>query len=395
MKTIAIVTPKIDTFSNPTLILLFEKLIEENYKILFFGFDQIFIPKEIREKINFCVFPFNFYRSGKHPRNIVKIMKQYFQVYKILKIENKVNTIICVDPMGLVIAGRIKKLVNVNIVYASFEIFFEEEFHIAKKKILKKLERKYSKNVSMVMIQDGRREKLLREVNDFSDQTKFLHIPVSPKQMEVISTGFDLHDELGIPRNKRIVVYSGTLQSWSGINELLDILNTGLSDEFWLVLHSHHILEDTDQLKVRIDHLKDSNFNISFHNKPFYDYREYVEFLSKCHIGIATYFPFYTLDVFAGKNIEEIGLSSGKFSTYMMLGIPTITTSNLIYKELNDKYHFGEIIETMNDLPRALNNINNDYDAKAKACKTLFKEELEPESRINNLMSYIEQSNID
>jgi len=393
MKTIAIVTPKIDTFCNPTLILLFEKLLAEGFKILFFGFEQIFIPKEIKDKLNFCVFPFNFYKSGMRPKNIAKILKQYYEVYKILKIENKVRTIICVDPMGLVIAGRIKKLVDINIIYASFEIFFEEEFHIQRKKILKKLERKYSRKVGLVMIQDGSREKLLRQVNDFNDNTKFMHIPVSPKQMDISSTGLDLYREMNIPRDKKIVVYSGTLQGWSGIHELLDLFKGRWNKDFWLVVHSHHILEDKEELRIKIDNLINSNCNISFHNEPFYDYKDYIEFLSKCQIGIATYFPNKS-DVFAGKNIEEIGLSSGKFSTYMMLGIPTITTSNSIYKELNNKYHFGEIIDTMNELPEALIRIGNDFDEKVRACKTLFKNELEPESRINNLINYIEKSNV-
>jgi len=388
MKTIAIVTPKIDTFSNPTLILLIEKLLAEGYKILFFGFEQLFIPEELKDKLIFCGFPFNFYKSGKSPKNIAKILKQYYQVYKVLKIENKVKTIICVDPMGLVIAGRIKKLINVKIIYASFEIFFEEEFHIQKKKILKKLERKYSRKVDLVIIQDGRREKLLRQVNDFKDDTRFLHIPVSPKQMDISSTGYDIYKEMNIPRDKRIVVYSGTLQDWSGIHELINLFQDIWNNDFWLVLHTHHIMEDKDELKIKIDNLKKSNCNISCHNKPFYNYNEYIEFLSKCHIGIATYFP-NTTDVFAGKNIEEIGLSSGKFSTYMMLGIPTITTSNSIYKELNNKYRFGETIDIMNELPQALIRIENDFDAKVKACKSLFKNELEPESRISNLINYI------
>ena len=41
MKSIAIITPKTDTFSNPILVILFERLIKENYKILFFAFDQL------------------------------------------------------------------------------------------------------------------------------------------------------------------------------------------------------------------------------------------------------------------------------------------------------------------------------------------------------------------
>ncbi|MEO8399396.1 MAG: hypothetical protein ABI550_06225 [Ignavibacteriaceae bacterium] len=137
MKTIAILTPKIDTFSNPTLTLVFEKLIDEKYKILFFAYEQLFIPKSIYNKIECHQLPFNFYKLKKNLTIFKKILKQAYNIYKILRIDNKVNVIICVDPMGLVIGGRIQRLVKVKIIYASFEIFSEDEFFIQRKKILK------------------------------------------------------------------------------------------------------------------------------------------------------------------------------------------------------------------------------------------------------------------
>jgi hypothetical protein len=136
--------------------------------------------------------------------------------------------------------------------------------------------------------------------------------------------------------------------------------------------------------------LLNSNTQVSFHNEPFYDLRDYAAFLSRCYIGIATYFP-NTVDVFAGKNLQVIGLSSGKFSTYMMLGIPTITTSNIIYKELNKEYNFGETINTVTEIPNALNKIHLDYDQKSEGCRSLYKNVLDPVSRIENLINEIEK----
>ena len=89
MKTIAFVTPKIDTFSNPTLIFLFEKLLEKDYTILFFGFEQMFIPSEIRKRIKFYQLPFNFYEFNYNYKDIKKLLKQYYFIYKTLKVENK------------------------------------------------------------------------------------------------------------------------------------------------------------------------------------------------------------------------------------------------------------------------------------------------------------------
>jgi len=388
MKTIAIVTPKIDTFSNPTLTLIIEKLIEENYKILFFGFEQLFIPRELKAKMDFYTLPFNFYKSKKDLNALIKNMNQCYELYKLLKIENRVKALICVDPMGLVIAGRIQRLVNLKIIYASFEIFFEDEFYIQKKKILKVLERKYSQKVDSVIIQDPAREKLLREVNDFNPKTKFLRIPVSPKRLKVNENNLNLHESQNIPEDKTIVVYSGTLLGWSGVSDLLDIFKEKWNKKFWLLLHSHHSLDDKNEIKLKIDELIKSKQQISFHDYAFYNFEDYAKFLLKCDIGIATYFP-NSVDIFAGKNLQEIGLSSGKFSSYMMLEKPTVTTSNPIYKQLNEKYNFGEVINTMADLPEALNKILENYETKVHGCRELFDNELDPELKIENLFSEI------
>ncbi|MBK6506646.1 MAG: hypothetical protein IPG02_13505 [Ignavibacteria bacterium] len=112
MKSVAIITPKIDTFSNPTLIALIDELIERKIKILFFGFEQIFIPKHVREKLELNELPFNFYKFEPSFRRMKKITTQYVDLFVKLKIKNKVEYLICVDPMGLVIAGRMKSAIN-------------------------------------------------------------------------------------------------------------------------------------------------------------------------------------------------------------------------------------------------------------------------------------------
>ncbi|MEO8447651.1 MAG: hypothetical protein ABI528_09160, partial [bacterium] len=78
-----------------------------------------------------------------------------------------------------------------------------------------------------------------------------------------------------------------------------------------------------------------------------------------------------------------------KFSSYMMLGKPTVTTSNTIYKQLNEKYNFGEVINTMAELPEALNKIKENYETKVNGCRELFNNELDPELKIDNLFSEI------
>ncbi|MBK9228717.1 MAG: hypothetical protein IPL67_17105 [Ignavibacteria bacterium] len=390
MKSVAIITPKIDTFSNPTLIALIDELIERKIKILFFGFEQIFIPKHVREKLELNELPFNFYKFEPSFRRMKKITTQYVDLFVKLKIKNKVEYLICVDPMGLVIAGRMKSAINAKIIYASFEIFFDDEFFVQRKKILKELEMKYSSDVDTVIIQDPRREKLLRDVNNFDEKTKFVHIPVSPMPSESPETTTDVHKEFGIPRDKKIAVYSGSLQGWSGISEILDLFPEKWNYDYWFLIHSHHRLEADNPVKKTLDRLIGSGMPITIHDKPFYEYKDYASFLAGCDVGFATYFP-NPLDIFAGKNIQVIGLSSGKFSTYMMLGLPAVTTNHKTYAELNRDYSFGSIIDTPEDIPNALRVIGEDIESMKQNCKRLYREVLDPTKNIRSIVDYIER----
>ncbi|MBK8982176.1 MAG: hypothetical protein IPM38_07600 [Ignavibacteria bacterium] len=390
-KTIAFLSPKIDTFTNPTLVALIQKLIAKGYDIIYYGFDQLFIPSEYRKYIEFKELPFNFYTLDKNPKNIFKFLKQYLKLIRDFKWNNKIKAMICVDPMGLVIGGRIKKVIGFKLIYASFEIFFEDEFFVQRKRVLKKLEMNYSKLSDIVIIQDDRREKLLKSVNNFTDKTIFLKIPVSPLKTEVIDNDYDIYNEFYIPADKIIAVYSGSLQNWSGISEIISLFPDKWDNDFWLLIHTHQKLDKNSELKYEIENLIANNQNISLHEKPFYRFEEYFNFLSKCNIGIATYFP-NNLDIFAGKNLEAIGLSSGKFSTYMMLGIPTITTNHYIYKILNNKYRYGEIINSISDLPGALKKIRSGLTAKSESCRLLYDKVLNPDLRIDDLINHIENS---
>jgi hypothetical protein len=291
--------------------------------------------------------------------------------------------------MGLVIAGRMKSVTNAKIIYASFEIFFEDEFFVQRKKILKDLEMKYSAEVDTVIIQDIRRERLLRDVCNFSGNAKFIHIPVSPIPFDVSGRVKDLHKELGIPTDKKIAVYSGSLQGWSGITEILELFPDNWNQDYWFLIHSHHKVEADHPAKKTIDSLLKSGMPITLHDQPFYEYKDYASFLAGCDVGFATYFP-NQLDIFAGKNIQVIGLSSGKFSTYMMLGLPTVTTNHLTYAELNQMYSFGSIIDTAKDIPKALTKISEDFENMKENCQRLYKEVLDPTLKIKELVDQIE-----
>ena len=84
--------------------------------------------------------------------------------------------------------------------------------------------------------------------------------------------------------------------------------------------------------------------------------------------------------------MKEIGLSSGKFSMYMMLGLPTIVTPCKVYEELIKKYRFGAVINDVSQLGEKLDEISN----QKNESNLLYESILNPINQLNSFVKCIE-----
>lgn len=353
MHHVAIVTPNSDTFTNPTLSTMFHYLKDNGITVHLFGPQQMPQCPDDIDNVKFydCIFKMSF----KNPKNWAKQYKAYSIIHRVIRCNN-IKTIYAVDPLGLIIGGRVKKYLckDVKLCYLSFEIFFKEElsgYYLS----LKNKEIKYSQQIDSLLVQDEVRRDLLFAENGFTlPEDKVALIPVSHEPIEV-KEAVDIHERFGIDKSMKLAVYSGSFGKWCGTDAIIEAFDKGYWPKgYHLVFHTRRPIKEGDAYYNDVMRLAgNSEIPFTLHAHPFEAFEDLAAFLKGFEVALALYYPNFD-NPYYGKNMQEIGLSSGKFSMYMMLGIPTIVTACKTYNELIKKYKFGAVIEDVKDFSSEL-----------------------------------------
>jgi len=384
MKSIVLVTPNSDTFTNPTLTTLFQMLNEKGINVYLFGPDQqpgcpsnLLNVQPINSRFRLNLF--------KNPKKYWKHFQSYLKVLTIIYTQ-KISTILAVDPMGLIVGGRLKKIIfkKIHLSYLSFEIFFRSELsgHYLS---LKEKEIYYSSFIDSLLVQDEQRKKLLQlENNIHLAEESIALVPVSPLKI-IPAKNIDLHEQLNIKPEYQLAVYSGSVGTWCGTDAIIEAFKKGYwNNKYWLVFHTRTIINSDNPYFEDLMKLNDDpQVPFSLHPHPFDSFHSLAGFLSGFDLALALYYP-NNENPYYGMNMKEIGLSSGKFSTYMMLNLPTIVTFCSIYEELLTKYHFGAILEDVKTLHEAIQRVEQ---GKNEALK-LYEEVLSPEVSLKEYVNF-------
>lgn len=390
-QTIAIFTGTADVFTNPTLVSFFELLQNKQIHVLLFSYDQVIPPPAHIKNVRSEFLP-PLISKSKGVKNGITSLKINIKTVSILK-RNKVTQLLGVDYFGFIIASRFKNfLSNASLGYFSFELLFMDEITDQKYKVLKKREIRQVKKLDYLIIQDNTRLNLFLKENGLQDakHLKIFKIPVAPKKIDMrLIEGIDLHEKLTIPKDKKILVYSGSVGNWAGSDQLLELLENNWNEKFWLVIHSRLPLAPGNEYSMKIHKLIEKGYPIRLHANPFDNYMDYAAFLKNADAAIVLY-KSEEGSMYFGKNLKEIGLASGKFSMYLMLGIPVITSAQTSYKELIKQYNFGGVIEKNVDFPALLEMCDANKEQLSKNAIKLYDEVLDPEKQ---LYSMIEQFN--
>ncbi|MES2650179.1 MAG: hypothetical protein V4663_00490 [Bacteroidota bacterium] len=380
---IGIITVGNDTFTNPTLFTLIKKLDDKGEGVaLFNDKNQDFTPPNLKH-IKYFDGPRGF-QIPRKPANFINYLRLYRDVIKQLK-ANKIVNLIAVDPVGLILAGRIKRLYKaINIHYFSFEIFFSEE--VKNNPVysdLKKKEIFYSKFVSSILIQDEERKRNLIEENKISLKFNNWHlIPVAPaiKESEI---KYD-RAKYGLTENDIVYIHSGSVARWAGINQIIDAVEKGLPENTKLFIHSRSKFDASNDIHKRLLKLKASNPGLILHDEIFDDYDDYLSFLKIFNYGIVLYEP--DGGIFTGKNIQDIGLASGKFSTYMAVGLPSLLFNCKTYHQIVKNHSIGAIVSSDNDLSHHIKS-NSLKKLHKEDCIIFYSEVLDPVLSIGSFIA--------
>ncbi len=373
--------PNSDISTNPTLVNLVRRLAADGIPVdiyqpghgdfLPFQTDsrnvtshKYYYPEPLLRSFDFRGLRFTGYHTLKrlaHPfqmRRTLKRIRQYAPE----------TVILAIDPHGAVEAHRYHRRTGIPFAYFSFEIFFRDEAQTFNDIRIKALEVEASRAASLLVLQDPHRGRLFAGENGLKDAPMF-YMPVAPAAgPEVRKTEF-LREKFRIPGDRTIVIHAGSFYTWTFAEDLIKSARHW-PEEFVLVIHTR------SRPDAAVRRLMDSGNaeNIIFSTEPLGD-AEYHEMLASADIGLVLYNPTYS-DLNVGKNIETVGLASGKFSYYMKCGIPTISVKQDSIGENLEGYRFGLNIEDFGAMPDALMAIKRQYSDLSLDARKLFNERL-------------------
>ncbi len=252
------------------------------------------------------------------------------------------DLVIGVDRQGLIEAGLLFRMTGTPFVFFSFEILFESETSAA----FKSLERTSAQFARQWFVQDEVRAMHLQRENDLDPATRTI-LPLASSGPGVTGSG-RLRDRLGVPFEKKVAIVMGSLSAWSMTREIISSVVTW-PDEWVLVVHERYgqTTNTLEALGLGVDVIPEGKVFLSSHAASMVD--EMGEILAGISTGFAFYRPDYS-SIYTGRNLEYLGLASGKISTFMRYGVPTIMNEIGLYADLAREHGFGLVARDAADI---------------------------------------------
>jgi glycosyltransferase involved in cell wall biosynthesis len=277
--------------------------------------------------------------------------------------------VIGVDPDGLVLADGMAH--GARLGYFSLELLLSADLTTAAEAQLKAKERELSSQAAFVVVQDEQRGRLLAEDNAIPWDRVVLvpnapHGPARRRPTRYWHTRFDL------PREARVVIHSGSLGDWTGIEAIVGSVQAW--PEPWvLVIHTRYDAESSsyvEALRKQVDARR-----VYFSLKPV-PRAEYDMLIDGGDVGGAFYVP-TPGSAFTQTNVQTIGLSSGKLAYYLRAGLPVIVNRQASIAGTVEASGAGVAVEDASEIGTALSRIANDYDTLSAGACRFFEERLD------------------
>jgi hypothetical protein len=284
--------------------------------------------------------------------------------------------VIGVDPDGLGEAHALSREMGVPLVYLSFEILFRDEVTGEVESTMKAREVEASRDVKLVLVQDELRAGLLRQENDFQG-AKFCLVPVAPQPIEVPRSDF-LRRSLGVAIDTKLVLLAGTLLPFNS-RDLLEEMVSFWPEKYRLVVHCRFPPYPREQ--KLLDRLTRTG-RVSVSANPLASAQ-----MPELYVSADFCLLPYSLDPTvwqSWKNVENMGLSSGKAAYAAMCGRPMVASEMPTYRELFGKFDCGATYRRLAEIPDILDTLSRNYSHHCREARRCYDEAMNPVSGIRD-----------
>ena len=281
--------------------------------------------------------------------------------------------VIAVEKGGLALAMKLRLNCGNPIVYYSLELYTKDHPLISfdvRMRALRRIERKYSRDVSMFVIQDDSRwDVLKRDLQLPSDSLKTL-FPVS-EPAEIVERSRYLRERLGLPDQSKILLYFGAVRPERGVLEIAECADR-LPDGWFLVFHG----PCDDRVRRSLEKVsKREKIRLS---RDMVQVRDRALLIASADAGLAIYGE-------TSLNDRLTGFSSEKVALYLKCGLPVIARRNQSYSHI-EAAGAGVLLDSIDDIPKAVRSIDSNLRQFSQSAQRLFFERYTFEKNVSSLL---------
>lgn len=292
------------------------------------------------------------------------------------------DCLIGVDPGGLVLAHTLAR--GAPVAYYSLELWLSDELQTAAEQQLKARSRALCQQAPFVVVQDAERGRLLAE-DDGLDWERLVLVPNAPLGPARRRPTRYWHQHFGLPETARVALHAGSLGDWTGIQAIVD--GVPHWPEPWvLVIHTRYDAESSpyvERLRARADGRR-----VFFSLKPV-PRQAYDDLVDGADAGLAFYLA-TDESAFTRRNIQTIGLSSGKLAHVLRAGLPVITNAQTSIAPALVEAGCGLAVPDASHVGAALATIAADPDGYARRACAFFDARLDPRPAFGDVLRRLE-----
>ncbi|MEI8349052.1 MAG: glycosyltransferase [Candidatus Omnitrophota bacterium] len=315
---------------------------------------------------------------------IIKFKKTFPSVYGLFKIltcyAKEFDLLIPFHPEELIAVGLASFICRVPFIYFCLEIIDFDEIKTFKARIRKHFEVLFNKNAVATIVQDDVRKELIKKVNKI-DNANIFCVPNS--YIGVVKDKSDyLRRKYNIEKEKTVILYAGALERWAIDVSLIEGIRQ-CNENCVFVLHGWSYDGFLGTLKPLISTCNESSKKI-YLSLDVVGEEEYSQLVSSADIGLVWYRRDFS------NNVSKVGLSSGKFASFLRCGVPIIIPVYLEeLKSLINKYNIGSMVENEFGIKKGIESILINYSSCRENAFKFSSQHLDFSKNFNCILKWL------
>lgn len=271
---------------------------------------------------------------------------------------------IAVQAEGLLLAHLVRGE-DQPLIYCSQSLYTEdrEDFWHPYIQACRQVEKELLPACKAVLISDEERGELLAQGIDLP-QTKFFYAPVGILGPPLRKKSTYLHEKFNLPKNTKILLHVGLMTKFRKSLEIAEQAHRLPPD--WVIIFHGSALDPRYLRKLRNVAAKEPRFFLS---ERFLSFPELTSLVASASCGISLYDT-----ATADKNSSTIGLSSATTAQYAQCGLPMILPRYPSFQKHVEAYRCGACIESPEEIPQALREIELEYPTMREGAFRFFAE---------------------